>query len=131
VRRALLVLSLCLAGCGSAAGPASNFVQIQVWNRTLDPIYLLDHDGKRVNVPACGQAFAPSFHVDQWAVWTDNGRYVARQEGGQARPSVERFFVLSPRQEPIVDVSASDPLPSLPPCEGHPTVENAPGPSAS
>lgn len=120
MRRALLLLSLCLSGCG----PAPIYVQVEVWNRTLDPIYVLDQDGKRLDVPACGHAVAPIFRVNEYAVWSDAGRYFRSSVGGQGPNTAERFIVLSPRMEPSVHVAASDPLPKLPPCEGHPTLEN-------
>lgn len=119
-----MVLSLCLSGCGSINGSLPIYKQVEVWNRTLDHIYLLDQDGKRLDVPACGNAAAAGFRVNEWAIWTEQGRYIARQEGGQGGPPNERIFVLSPRDSPIMDVPASGPLPELPPCEGHPTVEN-------
>jgi hypothetical protein len=123
VRCALLLLSLCLSACGLIGDPPI-YVQVEVWNRTLDPIWLIDQDGERLDVPACGNAFAPRFRVNLYAIWFDKGRYVQRQEGGGARPPNERIAVLSPRMSPILDLPASGPLPELPPCEGHLTVED-------
>jgi hypothetical protein len=120
VRHALIVFSLCLSGCG----PAPIYVQVEAWNRTLDPIFLLDQEGRRLDVPACGHAFAPTFRINEYGVWFEQGRYVGGAVGGQGGPPNERIFVLSSRQEPVVFVPPSGPLPELTPCEGHPTVEN-------
>ena len=100
------------------------YVQVEVWNRTLDPIYLLDQEGRRLDVPACGHAFAPTFRINEYEVWFEQGRYSRGSVGGQGQPPEYRFLVLSPRQEPVVLVASTAPLPELPPCEGHPSVEN-------
>jgi len=107
---------LCLAGCG----PAAIYAETEVWNRTLDPIYLVDQDGRRLDVPACGYAVAPLFRVNEYAVWSDAGRYFRNTVGGPGNPAAERLIVLSPRIEPSVHVPSSGLIPQLPPCEGHP-----------
>ena len=117
-----LLVAVAMAGCGLVERPI--MIQVEVWNRTLDPIWLIDQDGRRLDVPACGHAFAPTFRINEYGVWFEQGRYLAGGVGGQGVPPNERIFVLSPRQEAVVFVPASGPLPELPPCEGHPTVEN-------
>jgi hypothetical protein len=122
VRLAIVVLSLWLSGCAS---PSGIYVQVEVWNRTLDPIFLVDQDGKRLDVPACGHAVAPVFHVNEWEVRTEQGRITKNSEGGQGgHPPNERYFIVGRRLEPVVTLPASGPLPDLPPCVGHPTVED-------
>src|SRR5690349_16287227 len=104
---------------------SAKYLQVEVWNRTLDPIYLLDQDGKRLDVPACGNAVAPVFHVNDYAIWFEQGRYLGMSTGGSGGPPNERLIVMSARDDPIVYAPAFGPPPALPKCEGHPTVENA------
>jgi hypothetical protein len=121
VRRALVVLSLCLSGCGWISGPAPLDVKVDVWNRTLDPIFLVDQLGTRLDVPACGHASAESFRVNAYKVFTESGEWTGGQEGNVTGLPWHRFIISASRSDPIDTVTGTGPLPELPACEGHPT----------
>ena len=115
---------MCLAGCG----PAPAYAQVEVWNRTLDPIWLIDQDGKRFDVGPCGYAAAASFRVNEYAVWSKAGRYFRSETGGPGPYRDQRLIVLSPSKNLSMSLAPLDLFPPMPPCEGHPTEEGAPEP---
>jgi hypothetical protein len=120
VRRALVVLSLCLSGCGWISGPVPLDVKVDVWNRTLDPIFLVDQLGSRLDVPACGHASVESFRVNDYKVFTENGLWFGGSEGNVSGLPWHRFIVTASRDDPLVTVVGTGPFPELPGCEGHP-----------
>jgi hypothetical protein len=96
--------------------------QLEVFNRTEDPIYLIAADGERLDVPACGRAIDESFRVDHVLV---------RAEGGYIRGFGSSDPSLAGRSLVLVEVARAElsgiPAPApltdpLPPCTGHPEV---------
>lgn len=122
--RALLLIGAIVAGCG----PAPAYAQVEVWNRTLDPIWLIDQDGKRLDVAAGGYAIAPAFRVNRYDVFSDAGHYFRTETGGPGPYRNERRIILSPSRGVSLDLAPLDTFPPLPPCQGHPTLEAAPEP---
>lgn len=122
---AAAALLLTLSGCTSINSlvnpPKDLVVQLEVWNRTLDPIFLVDQDGERLDVPACGHAIATQFHVNEVEVRTEQGFYFGSGTTGAGDPGRGQRMVITatpgdatqPGQDPAV----------LPPCEGHPEVQ--------
>src|SRR5207249_2331923 len=97
-------------------------VRLEVWNRTLDPVAVVDLQGKRVDVPACGFAIADVFRVNAFTVSTAAGVYQQLGEGGVVtEPRERRLLVTSVLTERSRYFSASDPMPKLPTCVGHPS----------
>jgi hypothetical protein len=91
-----------------------------VWNRTLDPIFLLDQDGKRLDVAACDYAETPIFRMNEYQVFTDDGLWFSGSEGGSGpAPAGRRFVIVARPSEPLQDVPAVGSAPPLPACEGH------------
>lgn len=121
----LAALALALGGCTSVNGlvnpPKPVIVQLEVWNRTLDPIFLVDQDGQRLDVPACGHAIATHFHVNQVEVRTEHGFYFGSGTSGAGDTGRGQTMVIT--------ATPGDPMPDgrdpavLPPCEGHPEVQ--------
>jgi hypothetical protein len=117
----LLTLSGC-TGINSWVNPPKDLVvRLEVWNRTLDPIFLVDQDGRRLDVPACGHAIAAQFHVNKVEVRTELGFYFGSGTTGAGDPGHG--------QKMVVTASPGDSTPPggdpavLPPCEGHPEVQ--------
>jgi hypothetical protein len=109
---------LCLSGCG----PAPIYEPVEVWNRTLDPIYLLDQDGRRLDVAACGHATVARFRVNHYQVLTEGGLWFSGQVGGTGAPGRERWVIVTGPFDNLRSVEPLDAEPSLPPCLGHATV---------
>lgn len=119
------VFLLALCGCTSVNDvfnpPRALIVQLEVWNRTLDPIFLVDQDGRRLDVPACGHAIATQFHVNEIEVRTERGFYFGSGTSGAGDQGRGQRMVITatpgdatrPGQDPSV----------LPPCVGHPEVQ--------
>ena len=76
-RLALAALaSIVLAGCAAIEGLVQGdpVVLMEVWNQTLDDVFLMDDDGRLINVPACGHAAAAPLAVKRVELRTDAGR---------------------------------------------------------
>jgi hypothetical protein len=117
--RVLLLVASMVAGCGVFERPLD--VQLDVWNRTLDPIFLVDQLGTRLDVPACGHASAESFRVNDYKVSTESGLWFGGGEGNVSGLPSHRFIISASAHDPLVSVPGTGPLPELPACEGHPT----------
>ena len=118
-----LVLSA-LSGCtgiNSLVNPPKDlYVELRVWNRTLDPIFLVDQDGQRLDVPACGHAIVNRFHVNQVEVRTERGFYFGSGTTGAGDPGRGQTMIITATPGDTRD--GQDPA-NLPPCEGHPEVQ--------
>ena len=112
-----LCLATALAGCGVLDELASTVVPLEVWNRTLDPMFLVDGEGRRIDVPGCGHADAQSMDVEHVWVHTDVG-YVY---GFGTHGSASQYLVLV-AADGESDLTTSPPL-SVPPCQGHPNAQ--------
>jgi len=108
-----------VAGCGVFERPLD--VQLDVWNRTLDPIFLVDQLGTRLDVPACDHASAVSFRVNDYKVFAETVLWFGGGEGNVSGLPWHRFIVSASPHDPLVSVLGTGPLPDLPACEGHPT----------
>ncbi len=117
----LFALSGCTGLNALVHPPKDLVVQLEVWNRTLDPIFLLDQDGRRLDVPACGHAIATQFHVNKVEIRTEQGFYFGSGTTGAGDPGHG--------QKMVVTATPGDSTPPggdpavLPPCEGHPEVQ--------
>lgn len=117
----LLALSAC-TGVNSLVNPPKDLVvQLEVWNRTLDPIFLVDQDGRRLDVPACGYALATQFHVNKVEVRTEQGFYFGSGTTGAGDPGRGQSMVVTATPGDSTQ-PGGDPT-VLPPCEGHPEVQ--------
>lgn len=126
-RSAFLILGLAAMGCGVIEGPVNQprtlVVELQAWNRTLDPIFLIDAEGRRLDVPACGHAIAPRFTVNRVEVRTEAGFYFGTGTTGVGDPGRPQQMIIT--DTPGDSRDALDPT-DLPPCEGHVTVAPPP-----
>jgi hypothetical protein len=113
-----------MSGCTSVSDlvnpPKPVIVQLQVWNRTLDPIFVVDQNGKRLDVPACGHAIGDQFQVNQLEVRTERGFYFGSGTSGAGDANRPQVMVIT--STPGDSRAAVDPA-TLPPCEGHPEVQ--------
>jgi hypothetical protein len=104
--------------------PKDLVVQLEVWNRTLDPIFLLDEDGRRLDVPACRHAIATTFHVNKIEVRTELGFYFGSGTTGAGDPGHGQKMVITATPGDSTQ-PGGDPA-VLPPREGHPEVQPDP-----
>jgi hypothetical protein len=119
-RTALLALgSIVLAGCTAIDGlfRGDPIRQMEVWNQTLDDVFLIDDDGRLISVPACGHAAAAPLAVDRVDLRTDAGRISTFASRGI--PGSQYLVVVAAQGESFP--TNQRPV-ALPPCAGHPTV---------
>jgi hypothetical protein len=119
-RTALLALgSIVLAGCAAIEGLVQGdpIVLMEVWNQTLDDVFLIDDDGRLISVPACGHAEAALLRVDRVELRTDGGRISTF--GSRGVRGSQFLIVVAAQGESFP--SNQRPV-ALPPCAGHPTV---------
>lgn len=120
----LAALTLALSGCTSVSDlvnpPKPVIVQLEVWNRTLDPIFVVNQTGQRLDVPACGHAIAAQFQVNQVEVRTEQGFYFGSGTSGAGDAGRPQYMVIT--STPGDSRDATDPA-ALPPCEGHAAVQ--------
>lgn len=128
--RALVLLSLCFASCGIRQPPPID-VRVEVWNQTLDPIFLVDQQGTRLDVAACGFAAIPSFRINAFQVFTDRGLWFSHEVHGSGLPAQRYIISATPGFLPdyLAEVSAGEPAPSLPPCANHPVIPSSNAPA--
>ena len=118
----------CLCGCSLLRevgdGPPPPVVaQLEVFNRTEDPIYLVAADGERLDVPACGRAMDKSFRVDQVRVRAEGGYIRGFGSGDPSFAGLSLVLVEVARAE-LSGIPTLGPLTDpLPPCTGHPEVQ--------
>ncbi len=121
------VVATLLGGC-AAFGDLPNVPQLpvvvpfEVWNRTEEAVFLLDADGRRLDVPACASAAIDAFRVNRVDVRTDRGYVVAFGSAGDgplaSRPQFLVLVAADGRSFP------GDERPvELPPCRGRPNAQ--------
>ena len=125
----LACVGLILAGCGpidSMLRPpdAPAVVRFEVWNRTLDPVFLLDADDRVLSVDACGHAVAEQLRVNKVDVRMDAGIVFSFSGASVAPTGAPQYLVVVAAVGESVP-SAQRPV-GLPACHGHPNV--LPGP---
>lgn len=120
-----LAFAASVAGCGAidelVNPPKPVLVQLEVWNRTLDPVFLLDQAGQRLDVPACGHAVAAQFLMNEVEIRTQEGLYFGTGTTGAGDSGRGQRIVITSTPGDS-HAAAEEPL-VLPPCEGHPEVQ--------
>ena len=90
------------------------FIRLEVWNRTLEPMFLVDADGRRLDVPACEHSVATTFRVNDVRVRTEEGYFLGF--GGGTGETQYLVLVADP-----AEMSREEfPPVAVPPCEGFP-----------
>jgi hypothetical protein len=121
-RRLLLltVAGLALASCDVAR----NFLGIEpiapleIWNTTTEPIFLVDKDGRRIDVPACGHAEPEELRLDFVEVRTEAG-YIY---GFGTQPDGARQYLVFVAADGASDLTTIPPI-AIPACRGRPNVQ--------
>jgi hypothetical protein len=118
----LMAIVAPLGGCSLIGDLVPVSAPLEVFNRTEEVIFLLAADGARLDVPACGHAFAADFRVDQVQVRTELGYIKAFGYGEPVVAGRQLTLIITartdegfPTTEPLLD--------PLPPCRGHPEVQ--------
>ena len=120
-----LVAAVCLAlvvgGCGTidqmlGREDAQN-TRFEVWNQTLDPVFLVDPKGRILSLDACGHAIANEFDLTSVEVRTEAGAF--HTFGAAGNGALPGYLVIVATGESAL---FTDRPPALPPCEGHPLV---------
>jgi hypothetical protein len=109
-----------LTGCGEIASffePRRTVVDFEVWNRTLDDVWLQDGEGRMITVPACGHADAAPLAVADIELRMDAGLISSFAIVGKPGPLQYMVVVADGEFDP-----GNDPPAVLPPCAGHPNV---------
>ena len=120
-RRTLLSLAtaaLLLQGCSLLGrvdlhGPA--IVRLEVWNQTLDDVFLVDPAGRLISAPACGHAEPAQIDVSRVELRIDGGRITTFGSAGMGGP---QYLVVVAAEGESFPTEAR-PV-RLPPCAGHP-----------
>jgi hypothetical protein len=110
-RTCLAVLTL--AGCGAIDG--GRIVPLEVWNRTLEPIFVSDDDGRQIDVPACGHAGPKLLRMDVVMV---HGKADRNGLGFHASADGAPQYLVFAVAPAGLDLTTIRPI-DLPPCEGH------------
>ena len=118
----LALAALVLAGCDIlqdvVRGPdAPSYARLEVWNATTAPLFLVDREGRRLDVPACARAVADVFEQQRVEVRTDAG-YVM----GFGSPGGETQYIILVARASDLYHSEIPPV-AIPPCEGKPEVQ--------
>lgn len=92
--------------------------QLAVWNWTFLPLFLLDEDGDRVELPACQKVDLDGFGR-QFEVRAATG-YVMTIGLDGPQDGVTTFVVIGSRDEYVSNAPPAEPMP---PCEGAPQVQ--------
>ena len=102
-------------------------VPLTVWNRTVAPLFLVDADGRRVEVPACGTASAAAFDLDRVELRHERGYIRTFGLGVSGERAVHHYFVITSRPdlEPFERFNPGPVRPTeLPRCEGVPMIQD-------
>ena len=91
---------------------------IEAWNTTTVPIFLIDRDGRRLDVPACGHAEATELRMDRVEVRTEAG-YIY---GFGTQPDGARQYLVFVAADGASELTTIPPV-AIPPCQGRPTVQ--------
>lgn len=120
--------ALAAGECVAAAVPDDQFQpgndavwaghQVMVWNWTKRPLFLLDDDGHRVDLPACTKIALDDF-AREFAVRAANG-YVMSIGLDGPYDGVTTFVVIGSRDAYVNNAPPAEPMP---PCEGEPQVQ--------
>lgn len=117
-----------LAGCAFVdglprLGETRVVARLEVFNRTIEPIFLVAADGERMDVPACGRALDDTFRIDQVRIRTKDG-YIRGFGAGDVTLSGRHVVVIEVAQADLSGDPTLEPPPDpLPPCLGHPQVQ--------
>jgi hypothetical protein len=121
---AILAVAIVVGGCTTVSElvnpPKPVVVQLQVWNRTLDPVFVVNQKGQRLDVPGCGHAIADRFEVNRVEVRTEHGFYFGAGTTGAGDAGRPQSMIITATPGDSRDAADSA---ALPPCEGHPQVQ--------
>jgi hypothetical protein len=123
VLRRLILVSLAtvfLSGCDFARNilGIEPIAPVEVWNTTTVPIFLVDKDGQRIDVPACGHAAPKALRVDMVEVRTEAG-YIY---GFGTQPDGARQYLIFVAVDGASELTTIPPI-AIPPCRGRPNVQ--------
>jgi hypothetical protein len=124
--RGAVVVTL-LGGCG-AIDDLPNVPQLpvvvpfEVWNRTEEAVFLLDADGRRLDVPACAGAAVDAFKVNRVDVRTDRGYVFAFGSAGDGPLASRPQFLVVVAADGQSFPESERPV-ELPPCRGRPNAQ--------
>lgn len=93
---------------------------LEVWNRTTMDLFLVDRQGMRVELPACGRASTNELDSSGSVEVRADGGYVFVFGTGVDGTEITTFLVVL-ADEP--SMNGSPPLEPLPACEGEPDVQ--------
>jgi hypothetical protein len=120
---AVLMLSGCrLLGDLPRIGEPRVTAHLEVFNRTRQDIFYVDTDGRRLDVPACGQAQHPSFRIDNVRVRTEAG-YIRGFGNGDSSLEWQRVYVIEVSSAMDSGGPTLGSPDALPPCDGNPEVQ--------
>jgi hypothetical protein len=111
-----------IAGCDIVdrivRGPdAPVYAKVEVWNTTTEPLFLLDREGRRLDIPACGHAAADPLEQHMIEVRHETGYVMGFGSGGSETQFIILFSVSS-------DIYHSQiPPVAIPPCRGVPEIQ--------
>ena len=124
---AACVLAVALTGCAaleSALEPAV-YVNLDIHNRTLDPLVFENADGQRVEVPACYSVRVEGFSLDTVNVRAPDG-YVRAFGAADGAFAGQEMHLIELASAAASGIPVLGPAPAnLPPCEDH--AEAQPG----
>lgn len=118
----LALAALVVGGCDLldtvVRGPdAPVYAKHEVWNTTTEPLFLVDREGRRLDVPACGHATAEQLEGHGIKVRHEDGYVMGFGSGG----GETQFVILFARS---MDIYHSEVPPvAIPPCQGTPEVQ--------
>ena len=104
-----------IAGCQAPSIP----VPLEAWNRTTVPILLVDPDGRRLEVPACGHAGPFEMRLLKVEIRTEAG-YV-NAVGTDGFDPQYLVVVAAEGGSELSDIRPNQ----MPPCDGIPRVQPA------
>jgi hypothetical protein len=93
--------------------------RLELWNRTTTDLFLVDRNGVRVDLPACGRASTNALDLSQMVEVRAEDGYVSAFGTGDLDEMTTYMVVMD--GEPSMNVTP--PIPPLPPCQGEPQVQ--------